>query len=45
MEKITTNIGRDALIVLAVVSGRSLSATSPETQEDVTRKALNTRLR
>ena len=45
MEKMTTNIGREALIVLTVVSGRTCIAIRPETQEVETSTALRIRLR
>ena len=38
-------MGREALIVLTVVSGRCLSAYSPDTQDVDTSTALSTRLR
>ena len=40
MEKMTTNIGREALMVLTVVSGRCFIAISPDTQEAETSTAL-----
>ena len=43
MEKITTNIGREAFIVLTVVSGRHSIALSPEIQDTETSTALKTR--
>ena len=45
MEKMTTNIGRDAFSVLAVVSGSSLIASSPEIHDEDTSRALITSLR
>ena len=41
----TTNIGLEAFIVLAVVRGRSFIAMSPEIQEVDTRIAFTTSLR
>ena len=41
----STNIGREALMVLTVVSGRHSIALSPDTQESETRTAFSIRLR
>ena len=43
MEKMTTNIGREAFIVLTVVSGRHSIALSPEIQDTETSTALKIR--
>ena len=45
MEKMTTNIGREALMVLTVVSGRCFMAIRPETQEIETSTAFSRTMR